>query len=675
MPIGKGEPMARFANMKARLARLAGKGLRVAPTVDSPKGIKRGGHFRIYGEDECSSMSGTTAVLKDTISKLFKGETTFIQRLPCSWCKFEYVFHMTTRDTLSGDPTPAGTFRTSPDVWGPAGNAPSDLKGHIKSLLRSVEQILGDIFDVEVGFCDGKPIVLSAVPAPRTFRASLRSIVSLVASKSIREEEAILRLPSDVFKMSDRIDAPAESAIATGIPAAPGIAIGKAAWGTPPGEGSTGKPILVVGMTTPEHVEALKRCAGIITRTGGFTSHAAVIARQMGLPCIVSASGGGLDGLEGQDTILSMDGNTGRVFAGTCALKKMEGVEMVDTLLQSPKAVHTLKVYGNADTPADVKKAIEFGATGIGLCRTEHQFFSTDRINVMRRLLLAVSPEDRRKALSSLLAIQRTDFAGMLEAAKGLPVTIRLLDAPLHEFLSSGDVHALASETGVSASAITARINELHEENPMLGYRGCRVGIVTPDIYAMQTQAIAEATKYVSGSHPQVMIPLIATVREFAPLRALVEDILTRVLGKERAKGIPIGTMIETPRACVTADELAKHADFFSFGTNDLTQMTWGFSRDDIGKFLPAYREKEILTADPFESLDVRGVGRLIRMAVELGLTVKPDLKVGICGEHGGDPRSIVACANLGMHYVSCSPFRIKTARLAAVQIHLRSKA
>jgi len=665
----------RFANLKARLARLAGKGLRVAPTVDSPKGIKRGGHFRVYEEDKCLAVSGSTTDLKKALAE---SKVVVIQRVPCAEYEFKYLFNMTTRDPLSGDPTPTGKFLTNGSAWQPAGNAPTAVKGEIKTLLRKIENALGDICEVEFAvLADGKPLILSAVPAPRTFRASLRSIASLVEAKAIREEDALLRLPADVFKASDRIDAPAESAIATGIPAAPGIAIGKVAWGTPPGDNDTTKPILVVGMTSPEHVEALKRCSGIITRTGGFTSHAAVIARQMGLPCIVSASGTGFDDLEGQDTVLSMDGNTGRVFSGSCSLKKVEGVDVVESLIDSPKAKGAIGVLANADTPADVERALGFGAEGVGLCRTEHQFFDKQRINVMRRLLLAITPEDRRKALSSLLAVQRADFIGMFTAAKGRPVTIRLLDAPLHEFLPTNldAIDSVIAETGISETALAARVKELHEENPMLGYRGCRVGIVTPDIYAMQTQAIAEACKAVSGSKPQVMIPLIATVREFVPLRTLVEDILGQVLGKEKAKTIPIGTMIETPRACVTADELGKHADFFSFGTNDLTQMTWGFSRDDIGKFLPAYREKEILTADPFESLDVRGVGRLIRLAVELGLAVNPDLKIGICGEHGGDPRSIVACANLGMHYVSCSPFRVKTARLAAIQVYLRGKA
>jgi len=432
--------------------------------------------------------------------------------------------------------------------------------------------------------------------------------------------------------------------------------------------------------------------AGILTSTGGRTSHAAVVACGWGKCCVVGAGELHIDENKGKltvkgqtfgrDDIISIDGFTGEVMSGTITRKEPDKIS--GDFLQVMKWADKYRKLGirtNADTPVDAQRAREFGAEGIGLCRTEHMFFEGDRIRAMREMILAETKEARVKALGKLLPYQRDDFIGIFKAMKGMPVTIRLIDPPLHEFLphTPEQQAEMAKMIGVSASKVTQRVAQLHEANPMLGHRGCRLCITYPEILEMQVRAIVEAAIDCLRSNikalPEIMIPLVGSKRELQMLRDEVQATIDRVKTEEDYKprlDIKIGTMIEVPRAAVTANEIAESADFFSFGTNDLTQMTFGFSRDDIGTFLPDYLGREVLPADPFQTLDQTGVGGLVDMAVTKGRGVKKDLKVGICGEHGGDPKSVEFCHRVGMDYVSCSPYRVPVARLAAAQAALR---
>jgi pyruvate,orthophosphate dikinase len=445
------------------------------------------------------------------------------------------------------------------------------------------------------------------------------------------------------------------------------------------------KVILVRWETSPEDVHGMHVAAGILTATGGMTSHAAVVARGMGKCCVVGASGLAIDYHKKQVTasgkvvregeVITIDGATGEVFLGEVTTLPAPPSPHLEKVLGFADALRRLKVRANADTPEDARRARAFGAEGIGLCRTEHMFFEPARILAVREMIFAGSAEERRRALEKILPMQRGDFVAILREMAGLPVTIRLLDPPLHEFLPQGQAEKaeLAAALGRSVDEIERKNQDLHEQNPMLGHRGCRLAVTYPEIYEMQARAIAQAMAELAragvDARPEIMIPIVGHERELHIMRGLCVRVVDEVLAKAGAKvAYTVGTMIELPRACAVADQIAAHADFFSFGTNDLTQTTLGLSRDDAGRFLPAYVAAGIYPIDPFVELDREGVGELMRQAAERGRKRKPGLKLGICGEHGGDPRSIDFCEGLRLDYVSCSPFRVYTARVAAAQ-------
>ncbi len=483
--------------------------------------------------------------------------------------------------------------------------------------------------------------------------------------------------------------------LAKGLPASPGAAVGKLAFTaeeaverTKAGE----KVLLVRKETSPEDVDGMHSAAGILTSTGGMTSHAAVVARGWGRCCVAGAGEIQINDKArkitvagktfGCDDVLSIDGSTGEVMAGEVATQAPSLSGDFAKVMKWADKYRKLNIRTNADTPADAVRARDFGAEGIGLCRTEHMFFQEDRIAAMREMILAETQEARKVALAKLLPFQRKDFIGIFTAMKGLPVTVRLLDPPLHEFLpqDAKSQAEMADRLGVKPAAVKARVSQLHEANPMLGHRGCRLSVTYPEILEMQVQAIVEAAidckQKKIDARAEIMIPLVGTAAELKMLRALAAETLAQVKAKKKFAAkldISIGTMIEIPRAALTADKIAEHADFFSFGTNDLTQMTFGFSRDDINSFLPDYLKQELLLVDPFQSLDTEGVGQLVEMGVTKGRATKKDLKVGICGEHGGDPASIEFCHKVGLNYVSCSPFRVPIARLAAAQAALKN--
>ncbi|MCH7572560.1 MAG: pyruvate, phosphate dikinase, partial [Planctomycetes bacterium] len=519
--------------------------------------------------------------------------------------------------------------------------------------------------------------------------------VDMVKEKRIDRDEALCRVPAEdltqlllpSFSAHDKKDA---QVIVTGLPASPGAATGALAFSAEDAvkRAQAGEDVILVRKeTSPEDVDGMHHAVGILTSTGGMTSHAAVVARGWGKCCVAGAGALHIDAIKKTvivggrrytaKSILSIDGSTGEVMIGSVKRSTPKLSIEFGTIMKWADQVRTLKVRTNADTPADAKRAREFGAQGIGLTRTEHMFFEGDRIRPMREMILADNKKDREKALKKLLPFQRRDFAGIFTAMKGLPVTIRLLDPPLHEFLphEAKAQRELAREMGVTPSVIQRRVSALHEFNPMLGHRGCRLAVTYPEILQMQVRAIVEAMiqckKKKIDARPEIMIPLVGMKAELARLRALTEETIAMVKKAKKYSGklnIPIGTMIEIPRAAITADEIAEVADFFSFGTNDLTQLAFGFSRDDINTFLPDYLAKEVLPCDPFQTLDRDGVGQLVEIACKRGRLTRPDLKLGICGEHGGDPSSIHFFHEIGLDYVSCSPFRVPVARLVAAQ-------
>jgi pyruvate,orthophosphate dikinase len=529
----------------------------------------------------------------------------------------------------------------------------------------------------------------------RTGFAAVKIACDMVGERLIEEKAAVLRIPAGdltqlLLPSFDPVKKKTATILARGLPASPGAAVGKPAFTALEAvtRGHAGeKVILVRRETSPEDVEGMHLAAGILTSTGGMTSHAAVVARGWGKCCVAGAGDIHIDAAKGtftikgkvygRDTVISIDGSTGEVIEGE--LPRVEAKLSGDfaKVMRWADKYRTMGVRTNADTPADAKRGRDFGAAGIGLCRTEHMFFEGDRIRSMRKMILAETRPAREKALAELLPHQREDFVGIFTAMKGLPVTVRLIDPPLHEFLPHDDKSQaeIARALNLSMERLKQRVAQLHEMNPMLGHRGCRLCVTFPEILKMQVTAIAEATIECLRSKikvsPEIMIPLVGTRRELAVLREEVERTIAEVKAEQDYKprlDIKIGTMIEVPRAALVADQIAQCADFFSFGTNDLTQMTFGFSRDDINSFLPEYLSRELLPVDPFQSLDQDGVGQLVRMGVEKGRASKPDLKIGICGEHGGDPSSVHFCHKVGMDYVSCSPFRVPIARLAAAQ-------
>ena len=567
-----------------------------------------------------------------------------------------------------------------------------------KELLKIkdvLEKRYKDVQDFEFTIERGKLYMLQTRNGKRTAQAAVKIAADMVRERLIDEKTAILRVdPASLDQLlHPGFDPKAQrNVIAKGLPASPGAAVGKLAFTADEAEERVHKGekiILVRRETEPADIGGMHVSEGILTSTGGMTSHAAVVARGMGTPCVAGAGALQIDAKNrkltvngktyGPNDTLSLDGSTGEVMEGAVATTEPSLTGPFATIMKWADKYRTLKVRTNADTPHDSEVARNFGAEGIGLCRTEHMFFDPERIRHFREMILATDAPGRKRALAKLLPHQRQDFIGIFTAMKGLPVTIRLLDPPLHEFLPHNpkDQEALAHELGHSVQQVAQRVAMLHEANPMLGHRGCRLAVTYPEILEMQVQAVIEAAieckKQGVRVLPEIMIPLVGTVKELSYLKRYLTDTAERIIKESKTKvDYLVGTMIEVPRAAVTADEIAREAEFFSFGTNDLTQMTFGFSRDDVNTFLPDYLEKEILDRDPFQSIDVDGVGQLVRAAVQKGKQTRPDIKLGICGEHGGDPKSVEFCHDVGLNYVSCSPYRVPIARLAAAQAALR---
>lgn len=554
---------------------------------------------------------------------------------------------------------------------------------------HTLEQHYRDAQDLEFTVERGELFLLQTRTAKRTAAAAVRIATEMVDEGLISPDEAVLRVDPVQLEqlLHPGLDPAAEvRVLTTGLPASPGAAAGRVVFSPEVAveRGAAGEPVILVRReTSPEDFQGMVAARAILTARGGMTSHAAVVARGMGKCCVAGASELEVDEPGHRFTVngatvaegdwITLDGSTGRVILGQVPTVEAELSEPFRQLMQWADTLRTLRVRTNADTPADAAVARRFGAEGIGLCRTEHMFFEGDRISAVREMILADSDVQRTLALAKLLPMQRADFEGIFRAMHGLPVTIRLLDPPLHEFLPTGaaEIKDLARKLAMDPVRLRARVEQHHEANPMLGHRGCRLGIVFPDITWMQAQAIFEAAVAAQADGvevcPEIMVPLVSTVEELRRQRQVIDEVAAEVFENAGAT-VPylVGTMIELPRAALTADRIAEYAQFFSFGTNDLTQTTLGLSRDDAGSFLPHYVESGIMPADPFQTLDVEGVGKLVELATRAGRDQTPDLKVGICGEHGGDPRSIHFFHGVGLNYVSCSPYRVPVARLAA---------
>jgi pyruvate,orthophosphate dikinase len=551
--------------------------------------------------------------------------------------------------------------------------------------MQRLEEHYREMQDIEFTVEDGRLFLLQTRSGKRTAHAALRIAVDMVSEELVSKEEAVARVDAAQLDqlLHPTIDPKADYEVAAkGLNASPGAATGKVVLDADTAEerGKAGEDVILVRWeTTPDDIHGMLVARGVVTARGGLTSHAAVVARQMGTPCVAGVDGLSID-LDrrtirvgeaelAEGDVVTIDGGTGKVIVGEVDLVAPQIDESFETLLGWADGIRRLRVRANADTPEDATKAREFGAEGIGLCRTEHMFMAEERLPVVRRMIMARSEEERREALAELLPLQQGDFEGIFEAMAGLPVTIRLLDPPLHEFLPPVEE--------AESDEMRRRIRSLHEANPMLGTRGCRLGLLYPEVYEMQVRAIVRAALAVeerTGDAPlvEIMHPLVGFAEELRRLRELTLDTASAEMEQaERRIDYLVGTMIELPRACVRADEVAEQADFFSFGTNDLTQTTLGFSRDDADRFLTHYLDERILETNPFETLDRSGVGDLMRIAVERARGVKPDIKLGICGEHGGDARSVGFCHELGLAYVSCSPYRVPVARLAAAQAAL----
>jgi len=569
--------------------------------------------------------------------------------------------------------------------------------GELVRVAEKLERHFKDVQDIEFTFERGKLYVLQTRRAQRTGLAAVRIAADMVDDGLITADEAVQRVPPrDLDQLFHPMVDPRAAAtlVAKGLPASPGAAIGEAVFDADAAVALANKGrkvILVRPETSPEDFHGIVAAQAVLTARGGMTSHAAIVARGMGKTCVVGAKDVEVDPHGGrfrangrvvkQGQVITVDGTTGRVLLGAAKLVEPKAGGHYAKLMAWADERRRLRVRANADTPADAKRARELGAEGIGLCRTEHMFFEGDRITAMREMIVAEDEAGRRRALAKLLPMQRQDFEGIFEAMAGLPVTIRLLDPPLHEFLphTQEELATLAKEMRLPVARLKRLVAALVEANPMLGHRGCRLGITYPEITEMQARAIFEAACRVGARGRkvmvEVMIPLVAHVEELRRQGEIVRRVAQEVFVAE-GRGVPylVGTMIELPRAALTADEIAKEADFFSFGTNDLTQTTLGLSRDDAGRFLPFYVERGILPEDPFQVLDQEGVGKLMEIAVRLGRGTRTDLKVGICGEHGGEPASVKFCHRIGMNYVSCSPFRVPIARLAAAQAALEEQ-
>ncbi len=601
----------------------------------------------------------------------------------------EYLPNAQGEDVVAGirTPLPVDALKdTMPDAY-----------NELMKIYKKLENHYRDMLDLEFTIQEGKLYMLQTRVGKRTAKAALKIAIDMVKEGLIDKETAIMRVDPEQLDqlLHPMIDPKAKvKKVAKGLPASPGAAVGRAVFTASEAEkwaGKGEKVILVRLETSPEDIGGMHAAQGILTARGGMTSHAAVVARGMGKPCVAGCGDlkinekkkffevNGEKVKEGD--WITIDGSTGDVIIGKVKLVEPQMTGDFETFMKWVDEVRTIGVRTNADTPKDAKVARKFGAEGIGLCRTEHMFFEEDRIKAVREMILSDDEEGRRKALKKILPMQKKDFKGIFKAMEGLPVTIRLLDPPLHEFLPHTDkeLKELAKEMGVSVKVLKERNEALKEFNPMLGHRGCRLGITYPEIYEMQVRAIMEAACELKKKNvdvkPEIMIPLVGHVREIEVMEELVRRTAEEVIKKKKVKvDYMVGTMIELPRAAITADQIAKHAEFFSFGTNDLTQTTMGLSRDDAGKFLPFYVDKKIFPEDPFVSLDIEGVGELVKMGIEKGRNTRKNLKVGICGEHGGDPKSVIFCHSVGMNYVSCSPYRVPIARLAAAQAALMEK-
>ncbi|MDY4835540.1 MAG: pyruvate, phosphate dikinase [Frisingicoccus sp.] len=604
----------------------------------------------------------------------------------------EYLINAQGEDVVAGVRTPQPITKLAEDM--------PDCYEQFMSLAMKLENHYRDMQDMEFTIQEGKLFFLQTRNGKRTAQAALQIACDLVDEGMITEEEAVCRIEA---KSLDQLlhptfnkDALAQGqVIGSALPASPGAAAGKVYFTAEEAKAAheKGERVVLVRLeTSPEDIEGMHAAEGILTVRGGMTSHAAVVARGMGTAC-VSGCGeikideeakkfelGGHVIVEGD--YISLDGSTGNIYLGDIKTEDASVSGNFGRLMAWADKYRTLKVRTNADTPADTRNAVKLGAEGIGLCRTEHMFFEPERIPKIRKMILSDTVEAREEALNELIPFQKGDFKAMYEALEGRPMTVRYLDPPLHEFLPTDpeDIEALAKDMGLTAEAIQAKCDELHEFNPMMGHRGCRLAVTYPEIAKMQTRAVMEAAIEVKEEKgydiiPEIMIPLVGEKKELK----FVKDVVVATAEQVKAeKGSDmqyhIGTMIEIPRAALLADEIAEEAEFFSFGTNDLTQMTFGFSRDDAGKFLDAYYKAKIYESDPFARLDQNGVGKLVSMAVENGRKVRPDIKLGICGEHGGDPSSIEFCHKNGLNYVSCSPFRVPIARLAAAQAAINNK-
>jgi len=601
----------------------------------------------------------------------------------------EYMINAQGEDVVAGirTPNPISELETKmPEAYNSLVNVYQKLENHYR-----------DMQDLEFTIENGQLYMLQTRTGKRTVSAAIKIAMDMVQEGLISKQEALMRIPADQLDQvfHPMIDPNAKiKALARGLGASPGAAVGKVVFTPERAQEMADRKervILVRMETSPEDIHGMSVSQGILTAKGGMTSHAAVVARSMGKPCVSGCSDLHVDVRKKKCSLngipvkeletITLDGTTGRVIPGVVPLIRPRLTSNITRMMSWAGDIRTLKIRANADTPHDAFVARDFGAQGIGLCRTEHMFFEKGKILLVRKMILTRDPKKRAETLKKLLPIQRGDFTQIFKVMEGLPVTIRLLDPPLHEFLpnTGKEIKILAREMKLSQAALVKKISAMRETNPMLGLRGCRLGIVFPEIYRMQVRAIIEAACKLAKKgikvFPEIMIPLVAHVNEFTMVRDEIVEVAQEIIEKAEVK-LPyqIGTMIELPRAAVTADEIAREADFFSFGTNDLTQTTFGLSRDDAGSFLSRYLEKGVLEKDPFVTVDEAGVGPLVKIAVEKGRSVNPELHLGVCGEHGGDPASIEFFHTLGLDYVSCSPYRVPTAILAAAQASIKHR-
>ena len=605
----------------------------------------------------------------------------------------EYLINAQGEDVVAGVRTPSKIDQLKQDM--------PQVYEQFATIAQNLENHYKDMQDMEFTIENGKLYMLQTRNGKRTAAAALKIAVDLVDEGMITEEEAVLRVDPKQLDalLHPQFDAKALKAAApvgAGLAASPGAACGKVVFTAEDAKewADKGEKVVLVRLeTSPEDIEGMAAAQGILTVRGGMTSHAAVVARGMGT-CCVSGCGeitmhaeekyfelGGKKYNEGD--YISLDGSTGKIYGEAVPTVEATISGDFDRFMKWADAARTLKVRTNADTPRDTAQAVKFGAEGIGLCRTEHMFFEGDRIKAMREMIVAKDVETRKKALAKILPYQQGDFEEMYRVLEGRPMTIRFLDPPLHEFLPTKeeDIAEIAGELNITVDELKAVIASLHEFNPMMGHRGCRLAVTYPEIAEMQTTAVINAAITVNKEHPEykivpeIMIPLVGEIKELKYVKSFVTATADKLIADAGVEmTYKVGTMIEIPRAALTADEIATEAEFFSFGTNDLTQMTFGFSRDDAGKFLDAYYDAKIYESDPFARLDQNGVGKLVKMAADLGRQTRPDIKLGICGEHGGDPSSVEFCHNIGLAYVSCSPFRVPIARLAKAQAAIKSK-